>query len=70
MIESGADVNITDANGFTLLQKAIVDGNPSAAIFLLQHGADINIRSPQGMTPLELAIRADIEPVGKALWNI
>ena len=57
MIESGADVNITDINGYTLLQKAILDSNISAAIFLLQHGSDINIRSPQGMTPLELAIR-------------
>ena len=67
MIESGADVNITDSVGLSLLQKAIMEGSVSAAIFLLQHGADINARSPAGMTPLELAIRNQVESVVEKL---
>ena len=57
MIQSGADVNVTDGSGMSLLMKAIQDKNLSAASFLLSNGADINTRSPQGMTPLEMAVR-------------
>jgi rabankyrin-5 len=57
MLAAGADVDVRDASGLTLLQKAIGEANTAAALFLLQHGADINLRTPQGLTPLELAVR-------------
>jgi len=63
MIQSGADVNVTDGSGLSLLLKAIQDKNLGAATFLLANGADINTRSPQGMTPLELAVREGVEQV-------
>ena len=63
MIQSGADVNVTDGSGLSLLLKAIEDKNLGAATFLLANGADINTRSPQGMTPLELAVREGVEQV-------
>ena len=73
MIQSGADVNVTDGSGMSLLLKAIQDKNLSAASFLLSNGADINTRSPQGMTPLELAVRegaASIVEKVRSDWSI
>ena len=56
MIQSGADVNVTDGSGLSLLLRSIQENNISAATFLLSQGADINTRSPQGLTPLEMAV--------------
>jgi len=67
MIQSGADVNVTDGSGLSLLLKAIHEKNLGAATFLLSNGADINTRSPQGMTPLELAVREGAELVVEKL---
>jgi ankyrin repeat protein len=67
MIQSGADVNVTDASGLSLLLQAVLASNLAAASFLLQHGADISARSPQGETGLELAVRQGTESVAEAL---
>ena len=67
MIQSGADVNVTDASGLSLLLQAVLSSNLAAASFLLQHGADINTRSPQGETALELAVRQGDTAVSEAL---
>ncbi len=64
MLAAGADVDVRDAAGLTLLQKAIGERNKEGALFLLQHGADINLRTPQGLTPLELAVRNRADEVG------
>ena len=63
MLAAGADVDVRNAAGLTLLQQAIAEGKTDAALFLLQHGADINMRTPQGLTPLELAVRNRSEEV-------
>ncbi len=63
MLAAGADVDVRNAAGLTLLQQAIAEGKTGAALFLLQHGADINMRTPQGLTPLELAVRNRSEEV-------
>ena len=63
MLAAGADVDVRNASGLTLLQQAIAEGKTDAALFLLQHGADINMRTPQGLTPLELAVRNRSEEV-------
>jgi len=67
LIESGADVNVTDGSGLTLLHKALEDGNIQSGLFLLQNGADINLRTPNGLTPLELSVRASLEPIVERL---
>ena len=41
MIQSGADVNVVDASGLSLLLQAVVSSNQASTSFLLQHGADI-----------------------------
>jgi ankyrin repeat protein len=63
MLAAGADVDVRNAAGLTLLQQAIAEGKTDAALFLLQHRADINMRTPQGLTPLELAVRNRSEEV-------
>jgi len=67
MIQSGADVNVTDASGLSLLLQAVIASNLAAASFLLQHGADITARSPQGKTALELGVEEESEGVVEAL---
>ena len=67
MIQNGADVNVTEASGLSLLLQAVTTSNLSATSFLLQHGADITARSPQGQTALELAVAAGAEGVAEAL---
>lgn len=42
MIEGGADPNIRNGKGFTLLHQAIVEEDSRTAIYLLDHGADMN----------------------------
>ena len=67
MIQSGADVNVTDGSGLSLLLRAIQEKNISAATFLLSQGADINTRSPQGLTPLELAVQKEADNIVEKL---
>ena len=67
MIQSGADVNVVDASGLSLLLQAVVSSNQPSTSFLLQHGADITARSPQGETALELAVKEGGVGVAEAL---
>ena len=67
MIQSGADVNVVDASGLSLLLQAVVSSNQASTSFLLQHGADITARSPQGETALELAVKEGGVGVAEAL---
>lgn len=58
LIQSGADVNVKDDNGVSLLQRMILEGNENGAQFLLEHGVDINARcADSGESYLECAIR-------------
>ncbi|XP_027194970.2 rabankyrin-5 [Dermatophagoides pteronyssinus] len=58
LIQAGADVNIKDFNGISLLQRMIQQGNDNGAQFLLEHGVDINARcADSGESYLECAIR-------------
>ena len=67
MIQSGADVNVTDGSGLSLLLRAIQEKNISAASFLLSQGADINTRSPQGLTALEMAVQNQADNIVEKL---
>ena len=53
LIEKGADVNLSDHNGYTLVHHAIFS-EPLTRL-LIEKGADINARSKSGATPLIFA---------------
>jgi len=44
MIKAGADVNVTNAEGLTLLHLAIEQGDTQSALFLLDQGANMSSR--------------------------
>ena len=70
LLKSGANVNITDSNGNTLLHLALMDGNCDAALFLLNNGADVNIKTKQDQTCLELAIQKNLMAAVEALCRL
>lgn len=58
MLRDGIDVDIRDAEGWSALMFAALDGRVDLALPLISHGADINARSFggfAGMTPLMIA---------------
>ncbi|KAJ0173068.1 hypothetical protein K1T71_011244 [Dendrolimus kikuchii] len=67
LIEGGADPNVRNGKGFTLLHQAIVDEDSRTAIYLLDHGADMNSLTEAGETPLQLAIHCRLGLVVEAL---
>lgn len=54
-IESGADVNVKDKNGFTPLHIASNFGKIGIVKLLVEKGADVNIQSANGDTALAIA---------------
>ena len=54
LLKGGADVNVTNNEGFTLLHSSLMDENCDAALFLLNNGADVNIRTKSNQTCLEI----------------
>ena len=55
LVDAGADIHATTANGFTALHKAAITGNFDLVEFLVQHGAEVDARDNIGSTPLMLA---------------
>lgn len=42
LLQGGADLNVRNSEGLTLLHQAIVNKDSATSIFLLHNGADIN----------------------------
>ena len=55
-VEKGADVNIRDVDGNTLLMQAATYGTAADVDFLLAHGADVNAANNAGYTALTRSI--------------
>lgn len=52
LIDAGADVNITNQNGQTVLHSFILTYDIPAIEYLLSRGAKVNVSDSEGMTPL------------------
>ena len=57
LLDAGADVDLRDRQGRTLLHVVAAHGDLKAAELLLSRGAAINVVDAQGSTPLHLAVR-------------
>jgi ankyrin repeat protein len=56
LLDAGADINKTDANGITPLISAIVNNRVDVARLLIEKGADIHAADWYGRTPLWAAV--------------
>ncbi|OQR89538.1 hypothetical protein THRCLA_22674, partial [Thraustotheca clavata] len=56
LLDYGANPNVFDRTGATLLQNAIVDGDFIMTCLLLKGGADCNLRDAKGQTSVHLAV--------------
>jgi len=76
LIEKGANVNLTDIDGYTALTYTVICHNKDGIEMLLSHGAHVNIPDKNGDTPLMKAVagynicRRGKEPVRKDLVEI
>ena len=63
LLDKGADVKVTDANGETPLHDAATFGRIEIVKMLFTHKADVNSVTPEKKTPLDYAIEANSEDV-------
>ncbi len=63
LLDKGADVKVTDANGETPLHDAATFGRIEIVKMLLAHKADVNAVTPEKKTPLDYAIEANAENI-------
>jgi ankyrin repeat protein len=57
LLEKGADVNQTSADGSSPLLVAVQNGFYDVAVYRLDHGADPNLANVKNWTPLYLAVK-------------
>ena len=55
LLARGADINVTDDQGRTLLHTAAYYGNKEVTEILLAHGEAVNVKNKRGETPLQVA---------------
>ena len=67
LVQSGADVKLSQADGATALHWAAYQGDVSLALLLLEAGADVAAANRNGSTPLWLAATQGDAPVIEAL---
>ncbi|XP_065201380.1 rabankyrin-5 [Planococcus citri] len=63
LILAGADVNIRNGDGLTLLHQAILKKDSKTASFLLNQGANVDAKTQDNLTPLQLAIQCGVAPI-------
>lgn len=53
LLDKGYDINIQDANGETMLMRAVEKGSPGMVRYLLERGIDPELRDHEGRTAFE-----------------
>jgi ankyrin repeat protein len=67
LLDGGAGVNDSDADGYTALHSAAFWRRPEIAKLLIDRRADVNARAKNGFTPLHEAARLESVEVAKLL---
>jgi len=67
LLESGADVNTSDKNNFTLLMSFVQKGDKHIVSLLINYGANINVKDLFNMTALDYAIKNKQLDIAKLL---
>lgn len=67
LIERGADINLTDKDGWTALMGATVQGHLESVSLLLKQGAEVNTRNQDGETALAMAAGMKHTDISNAL---
>lgn len=52
LIQKGANVNLSDSNGWTPLFVAAASGHSKIVQLLIKSGADVNLKNNLGLAPL------------------
>lgn len=68
LVKAGAQINVTNPNGFSPLLLAIINAHYDAAAYLVDHGADVNITDETGRTPLYAAVDMHTLPESNLPW--
>ncbi|XP_036370077.1 ankyrin-3-like isoform X4 [Octopus sinensis] len=69
LIESGANMDMSDKEGLTALHYAVKSRKIDAVAFLVSRGANVNKQDSWGNTPLHRAVRKNYEDVVKVLLS-
>jgi ankyrin repeat protein len=67
LLESGADVNTSDKNNFSLLMNFVNNGDLDTVTLLLGYGAKVNLKDNFHFTALDYAIRKKHLKIAKIL---
>ena len=67
LLNSGADINISDKNNFTLLMTFVQKGDLEIVKTLLKNGANVNTQDLSSMTALDYAIKSKQLEIAKLL---
>ncbi|RBR26068.1 uncharacterized protein FIESC28_01096 [Fusarium coffeatum] len=63
LLQHGADIDLCNGGGLTVLHEVILDENEEAVAFLLENGANFDQRYPDGIHPLYMALIISNVPI-------
>ena len=69
LIHNGADVNVRDLFGFSLLYEVVKLGDSTMIPFLVKHGIDVNVKDPYNKTLLRYAIQSRKSKILNHIWS-
>ena len=67
LLNHGADPNIAEADAFTPLHFAVMEGNQAITKLLVKKGSNVNLQNKEGRTPLFLGVKNKHEQLIKLL---
>lgn len=59
LLAKGANVNVSDSEGYTAIHYAVLNGNGILVAILLDAGANVEATTPRGIKPLHMAVEEE-----------